>query len=125
MEIRQATSKDLPAIKALIKLYPKQLMQTHLPRSADFFLAENENGVIGCCALQVYSRRIAEIRSLVVHPSFQKKGIAGKLLRRCLRRAKTEKIHEVFSVTGSVKLFEHFGFNMFKQEKYAMLKFIT
>lgn len=123
--IRPATTKDLKDIKALIARHPRRLIQTSLPRSKEFFVAEKNGRVIACCGLQVYSKRMAEIRSLVVHEDYWRQGIATKLIKKCLQRAKRLKIHEVLSVTGSVLLFENQGFKMFNNEKYALLKIMN
>jgi amino-acid N-acetyltransferase len=122
MNIREALAKDSKKIKALIAKYPKQLLQTNLPRLKDFFVAEKDGEIIACCALQVYSKRMAEIRSLVVDQRYWREGIATKLIRECLKKAKKLKVYEVLSVTGSVLLFENQGFKMFNNEKYALLK---
>jgi amino-acid N-acetyltransferase len=124
MKFRQAQKKDWPAIKALIALYPRKLMQKPLPKCEDFFVAEVEGKIIGCCALEIYSRRLSEIRSLVIHPKHQKQGIGRKLIAKCLGLAKRKKIFEVLSITGSINLFKHLGFKIFNNEKYAMLKIL-
>ena len=122
MNLREALPKDSKKIKALIAKYPKQLIQTNLPRLKDFFVAEKDDEIIACCALQVYSKRMAEIRSLVVDQRYWREGIATKLIKACLKKAKKLKVYEVLSVTGSVLLFENQGFKMFNNEKYALLK---
>lgn len=122
MNIRKAGQKDLRAIKNLIAMYPKKLMQAPLPKIREFFVAVENKKIIGCCALEVYSRRMAEIRSVVVHPKFQRKGIGSSLIKKCLDTARIKKIYEVLSVTGSTKVFKRLGFRTFNNEKYAMLK---
>jgi amino-acid N-acetyltransferase len=124
MVIRPATTKDLKGIKKLISQYPRQLIQINLPRSKEFFVAEKNGEIIACCALQVYSKRMAEIRSLVVDQRYWRQGIATKLIKECLKKAKKLKIYEIISVTGSVVLFENLGFKMFSNEKYALIKLL-
>lgn len=119
---RQAEGKDRKYIKKLIGLYPKQLIQSPLPNTREFFVCEDEGKVIACCALEVYSRRLAEIRSLVVEEKYRGQGIAKKLVALCVKKAKKQKIYEILSITGAVKLFEKQGFKLFNTEKYAMLK---
>jgi amino-acid N-acetyltransferase len=122
MNIRIALPKDSKKIKALIARHPERLIQTNLPKLKDFFVAEKDGEIIACCALQVYSKRMAEIRSLVVEQHYWRQGIATKLIKECLKKAKKLKIYEVLSVTSSVLLFENQGFKMFNDEKYALLK---
>lgn len=123
--IENAKKTDLKYIKKLIGLYPEKLLQTHLPKWNEFFVAKNEEGkIVGCCALEEYSKRLSEIRSLVVRPAFQHKGIAKKLIQSCLKRAKQKKIFELLTITGAVGLFKKYGFETFNKEKYALLKII-
>jgi amino-acid N-acetyltransferase len=124
MNIRPSLPKDRKKIKALIAKYPRQLIQTNLPRLKEFFVAEKNGEIIACCALQVYSKRMAEIRSLVVEERYWRQGIGGGLIKECLKKAKKLKIHEVLGITGSVLLFENQGFKMFNNEKYALLKIL-
>lgn len=122
MTIRPARKCDWEGIKELIRSNPTKLMQTHLPKLESFFVAVEGGEVVGCCALQVYSRRLAEVRSLAVRSNFRRNGIGKKLITACLKRAKRRKVYEVLGITGAKKLFESFGFGIFQQEKYAMLK---
>lgn len=122
MNIRAAVPKDAKRIKELIAKHPKQLVQTFLPKLRDFFVAEKDGCIVGCCALEVYSKRMAEIRSLVVDQRYWRQRIATKLIKECLKKAKKLRVFEVLSVTGSVLLFENQGFKMFNNEKYALLK---
>ena len=122
MRIRPATPKDRAAIKDLIAAFPSTLVQDHLPQTKDFFVAEEKGNVIGCCALEIYSPKIAEIRSLAVQKEFQGRGIATKLVHRCVNRAKSRAIRQVLSITGSHGLFDKLGFKAFNKEKYALFK---
>jgi len=121
MEIRQATAEDFSAIQNLIAQYPEQLVQDHLPEPGEFFVAI-DNNIVGCCALEVYSQRLAEIRSLAVAKEFQGKGIAIALIGRCLEAAKAKGVYEVLTITSADSLFEKHGFGAFKNEKYALIK---
>ena len=91
--VRPAKAGELPAIRRLIGLYPDELVQDELPRVSSFFVAESDGSIIGCCALQVYSRRLAEVRSLAIHPDFRGKGpccAAGGCLPAAGNRAQGE-----------------------------------
>lgn len=126
VKIQEAKKSDLKAIKNLISLYPEKLLQTHLPKWQEFFVAKNNFGeIVGCCALEEYSRRLSEIRSLVVEPKYQKQGVAKKLIQACLKRAKKRKVFELLTITGAMGLFQKYGFQTFNQEKFALLKILT
>ena len=122
MVVRRASAGDFPAIQRLIAQYPEQLMQDHLPQLEEFFVAEENGTIIGCCALEVYSQRLAEIRSLAVAKAFQGKGVATALVERCLTAAKEKGVYEVIAITGANSLFEKHGFGTFKNEKYALIR---
>lgn len=122
MEVRTATAEDFPAVQGIIAAFPDKLMQTHLPQPDEFFVAEEDARIVGCCALEVYSQRLAEIRSLAVLPEFQGRGIARKLIEACIDRAKEKNIYEVLTITGTTTIFEKYGFASFKNERYALLK---
>lgn len=110
----------MAAIRDLIRLFPDKLVQGNLPRAASFFVAEADGKIIGCCALQIYSKRMAEVRSLAVHPDFQDRGVASKLVKRCTERARERGIREVFAVTSATQFFDRLGFSTFRREKTAM-----
>ena len=122
MTIRQAQKRDKTGILRLVREHKAHLLQDHLPHISEFFVAAEDDRIVGCCALEIYSKRLAEIRSLAVTKRFQGQGLATKLIEACLKRAKKKKIYEVLTITGAVKLFEKHGFHTFKQEKFALLK---
>jgi len=120
VSFRPAKTGEMPSIRALLRLYPEQLAQTNLPRISSFLVATVEKKIVGCCALQIYSKRIAEVRSLAVHPDFQKRRIASQLVERCKRRAKSRGVKELFAVTSQVSFFGRAGFSTFRREKIVM-----
>jgi amino-acid N-acetyltransferase len=125
LETRPARKSDTAAIRSLIRLFPHQLVQRNLPRIPSFFVAYASGRLIGCCALQVYSKRLAEVRSLAVHPDFQDRGVASKLVQCCTRRARDRGIRELFAVTSQTSFFERLGFATFRREKTAMFFDLT
>ena len=138
--IRPAKAEDRQAIAELIAMYPSQLEQVHLPDIEDFFVAvENvaraplaiskwqgaplpPSEVVGCCALEVYSPKIAEVRSLAVRREFSGRGIATALVNACVEKARSQGVGQVLAITSSLEFFDKFGFKTFNQEKYAMFK---
>jgi N-acetylglutamate synthase-like GNAT family acetyltransferase len=110
----------MPAIRRLIRHFPQHLAQTNLPGLPSFVVAEHAGELVGCCALQIYSKRMAEVRSLAVLPEFQDQGIASKLVKRCVQRARDRGIRELFAVTSQTSFFGKLGFTTFRREKIAM-----
>ena len=124
MRIRNATGRDRKAVQKLIRAHAGILLQDHLPRISEFFVAIDGTParIVGCCALVVYSKRLAEIRSLAVDKNFRGKGIATKLIDACEKFATKKGVYEILSITGAKELFEKNGFGMLKHEKYALIK---
>ena len=110
----------MPSIRALLRLYPQQLAQQNLPRISSFFVAAAGDRIVGCCALQIYSKRLAEVRSLAVHPDFQKRRLASRLVELCKARARERGVKELFAVTSQASFFGRAGFATFRREKTAM-----
>jgi amino-acid N-acetyltransferase len=118
--IRPAVAGEMPAIRRLIGGYKSLLMQSDLPRIPSFFVAELDGRIVGCCALQIYSRRLAEIRSLAVHPDLTRSGIGSRLVEACKRRARERGVKQVMAVTSSSEFFEKLDFSTFKRERTAL-----
>jgi len=118
--IRPARPGEMSAIRKLIGGYKSLLMQSDLPRIPSFFVAELDGRIVGCCALQVYSRRLAEIRSLAVHPDLTRSGIGSQLVDACKARAKERGVKQVMAVTSSADFFEKLDFSTFKRERIAL-----
>ena len=110
----------MAAIRGLIRLFPEQLVQRNLPRVTSFFVAFTGGRLVGCCALQIYSKRLGEVRSLAVHPDFQDLGVASRLVACCIARGKQRGVRELFAVTSQTSFFGRLGFATFRREKTAM-----
>ena len=116
--IRSAAEADIPAIADLIKPFVEE--GSLLERTYDefeellpnFFVAVDENGVlVGCAALEIYSRKLAEIRSLAVSPEAQGQGVGRKLVDACVERAHERNVLEVMAITASDAFFQSCGFD--------------
>ena len=117
MKIRRARVRDIPAIHALVRSATKRgKILKRTPRDirkalTHFWVVEEEgHGVIACCSIEIYNKKLAEIRSLVVHPARQKMGIATSLIHHCLQKARKRRIYEVLSITDRENLFKRMGF---------------
>ena len=118
VNIRTATAEDIPAIEALIEPFVEEgsLLERTYDEFGDllpnFFVAVNQDGeIIGCAALEIYSRKLAEIRSLAVSRSAQGQGIGRKLVEACVERAKERNVLEVMAITASDNFFQTCGFD--------------
>lgn len=117
--VRTAHEADIPQIVDLIEPYVEDgrlLARTYdefgelLP---NFFVAvAEENGtIVGCAALEIYSRKLAEIRSLAVSRSAQGRGVGKMLVDACVQRARDHNILEVMAITSSDGFFHACGFD--------------
>lgn len=122
--IRAADIKDIPRIEALInenldKLLPRETGEIEQLISC-FYVYELDGDVQGCCCLEVYSKKIAEIRTVAVRSSYRGKGIGTALVKHALEEGKRRNIYEIMVVTSSVDYFAGLGFSTCMNEKYAM-----
>ena len=124
--IRKAKIKDLKVVYSLLqegvtsgKVLKRSLKELKTVIK-NFFVYEENYKVIGCCSLEIYSQRLAEIRSLVVSSEYRSRGIGSALVKRCLDEAKNKGIYQVLSVTDKRDLFEKLGFKSEVDEKQAM-----
>ena len=123
MHIRKATIKDVIAIHKLLEHFSeKQLL---LPRSLaelydnirDFFVAEEEGKIIGCCALHPCWEDVGEIKSLAVEEKWHGKGIAKKLVDSCLKDVPLLGLKSIFALTYVPNFFKNLGFKEISKEK--------
>lgn len=128
--IRSASAADLPGLEQLIAPFVKA--DRLLPRTNEElvellshgFVAVFEDRIVGFAALEVYSKKMAEIRSLAVDSSMQRFGIGRKLVNACVERARQQNVLEVMAITSSDEFFKTCGFDFtLPGEKKAL--FIT
>jgi N-acetylglutamate synthase-like GNAT family acetyltransferase len=122
--IRAATLRDIPQILSLIN----ENLDKLLPRETEeieqlipcFFVEEIDSRIVGCCCLEVYSKKIAEIRTVAVSKDYRNQGIGTKLIQAALDEGKKRNIYEIMVVTSSLDYFAGLGFSTCMNEKYAM-----
>ncbi|RMG86472.1 MAG: GNAT family N-acetyltransferase [Chloroflexi bacterium] len=115
--LRTATEADIPRITEFIRPFVEE--GRLLPRTFNeleellnnFYLAEIEGEIVGCAALEVYSPKLAEIRSLAVASHVRGSGIGRLLVDACLQEARRRNILEVMVVTSEDGFFLRMGFD--------------
>jgi len=116
--LRKARIEDVPQIRQLINIYARQ--EVMLPRAMgelyelvrDFYIIEEDNKIIACCALHVTWEDYAEILSLAVAPDETKKGYGSRILEACLAEVPQLGIRHVVTLTYVSDFFEHYGFKV-------------
>ncbi|MFZ4815915.1 MAG: GNAT family N-acetyltransferase [Phototrophicaceae bacterium] len=117
VNIRKATAQDLYAIEVFIE----QFVATGdvLPRTLGeleqlyptCYVAEYDGEIVGTAILEVYSWKLAEIRSLCVSPTVQGQGVGKRLVTACVELARERDILEVMAITRSEEFFASCGFD--------------
>lgn len=121
--IRKATVEDVQKIQKLVNSHAEK--GEMLPRSLgdtcdnirDFFIYEEDDVLLGCCALHVTWVDLAEVRSLAVASQAQGKGIGRELLAACLEDARRLGIRKVFALTYKPEFFERMGFQRIEKSE--------
>ncbi len=115
--IRKANLKDIKHIQRLINYYAaKDLMIARslnelFENLRDFWVYVDKGKVSGCAGLHVVGwEGLAEVKSLAVEKTKQKKGIGTQLVNQCLREAKELGIKKVFCLTYRPEFFKKLGF---------------
>ncbi len=75
------------------------------------FIAESAGQIVGFAALEIYSSKMGEIRSLAVASSMQGRGIGRQLVAACIDRARERNVLEVMAITSSEDFFRSCGFD--------------
>ena len=86
---------------------------THLTRWQKFqpHLAFNLGRIVGFAALEIYSPKMSEIRSLAVAPDFRGGGVGRRLVQQCVERAQERQVLEVMAITSNDEFFQRCGFD--------------
>jgi amino-acid N-acetyltransferase len=117
VNIRKATQSDLAAIEKLITRFVED--GNLLPRTFreledlldTFFVAEINHQIVGCAALDIYNKKLAEIRSLAVASEAQGHGIGKLLVQACIELANERDIFEVMAISSTDAFFKACGFD--------------
>ena len=112
MKIRPAIVPDVAHIHALIKehasqgeLLPRPVSELY-EKVQDFVVMEDKKRIIACGGLHVSWEDLAEVRSLIVSPHYQRKGIGAKIVTALEGRAKKLKVRRVFALSFKPQFFK-------------------
>jgi len=114
--LRPARTADVVAIRGLIDSHTadrRMLAKAAVTLYEDiqeFVVAEAEGRVVGCGALHVMWRDLAEVRTRVVEDELQGRGIGSRILGLLLDRARDLGVNRVFCLTFEVDFFSGHGF---------------
>ena len=122
--IRKALLQEVPEIRKMLAEFaqsgdvlPRTLASLYSQVRDYLVFREDEGPLIAVAALHVCWDGLGEIRSLVVTPAYQRRGIGSRLVLSCLEEARKLGLRQVFALTTSPPFFERFGFRMFPKEQ--------
>ena len=80
--------------------------------------------IVGFATLEIYSRKLAEVRALVVADDQKGKGVGRMLVEACIQRAREEDIMEVMAISSAESFFLScgFGFTLPDEKKAFFLQ---
>jgi len=116
--MRQATAADADALHALISGH---VGEGHLlPRDREeiaghaerFVVCEADGEMTACAELAPLSRRVAEVRSLVVSGRFRRVGVAARLVADITRRARAGGFDTLCAFTHDARFFVRQNFSI-------------
>lgn len=121
--IRKAKITEVPEIRRILaeaakigEVLPRTLANLY-SQVRDYSVYRHDDGpIIAVAALHVSWDDLGEIRSLVVSPQYQGRGLGSDMVRSCLEEARQLGLRRVFVLTASPGYFERFGFRLFPRE---------
>ncbi len=116
--LRAATPKDVVEITALINhfaargdMLPRQ-EESVRQRLGEFIVAEANQKVVACGALQHWDDESAEVRSLAVAEEYAGRGLGTQIVQRLIERGMARGYVYAFALTLQVRFFEKLGFHV-------------
>ena len=117
IHVAKAEASDLVDLSDFIKPFVDS--GDLLPRTFDeledlletSFIARLDGAIVGCAALEIYSKKLCEIRSLAVDPSAQGLGIGKQLVAACVDLALQEGVYEIMAISVAEDFFKSCGFD--------------
>lgn len=116
--VRPATLDDIAAIDRLLKDYATKgkllsRPETDLYQSLrEFVVVTIDQQVIGCAALQIFTRQLGEIRSLAVQSTHAGMGLGSKLVQSLEKDALRLGLWRLMALTYEVRFFEKLGYGV-------------
>jgi amino-acid N-acetyltransferase len=87
----------------------------------EFVVAVDEDDfVIGCGALRVYTEELAEVCSLAVDAAWQRGGVGRKIVEALTEEAGRLGLSEIFALTLRPEFFKKLGFEVVVKENFPL-----
>jgi amino-acid N-acetyltransferase len=120
---RKPVLTDIPQMQAIVEKEVEEGII--LPRSNDevatnirsYIVAVDEDDeILGYCALHIHSMRLGEIRSLIVKEGYRHKKIGSRLVEKSIEEGRELKLKEILTLTYMAQFFERLGFREIPKE---------
>jgi len=116
MEAISLTPENYQKVFELIKTFSDQYLL--LPKSLeeikqiseDFRIVVEDDKVVACAVLDVFTETLAEVRTLAVAPESQGRGFGKVLVEDCENRAREIGIKRIFALTYKDNFFHKLGY---------------
>ena len=105
--VNHFAQKDLMLARPLSELYEN---------IRDYYVYIENGSVVGCAALHIFWKDLAEIKSIAVEEDYQKRGIGKQLIQKCLEEGKILGINRLVVLTYIPEFFERMGFKRVDKE---------
>ncbi len=122
-KVEKARMVDVPQIHKLINFFADRGEMLARPLSEiyenlrDYFVVKSGDEILGCVALGIMWRDLAEVKSLAVLEQVQRQGIGQSLVDACMEEAKILDVDTVFCLTYKPLFFEKQGFGYIEKEE--------
>ncbi len=81
-----------------------------LSQISQFFVIENQNSVIGCVAIEVFTTELGEVRSLAVDPVYKNQNLGETLLAAVEAYARQLGLSKMMALTYIESFFHKYGY---------------
>lgn len=118
LAVRPAELDDVNGIYRLLQKYSDHGVL--LPRSEsdiyqsirEFLVVADQQQIVACCALQIFTRQLGEVRSLAVSPVVSGFGLGRRLVRHTENNAKSLGLSKMMALTYEVRFFNNAGYEV-------------
>lgn len=123
MIYKKATLLDIDDMQRLVK--PEVEKGIILHRSDDeiatnirsYTIAKDGKKLVGFSALHIFSKKLAEIRSIIIDKEYRGLGIGKNIITRLIKEGKELGVESIFALTYEREFFEKIGFFEIEKDK--------
>ncbi len=124
--IRPAQIPDIPLVSQIITDCAERGLMLHrswsflYEHTRDFYVAIEDDRVVGVCGLSIVWANLAEVYSLAVVASHRGRGIGKRLVEACVDNAKELAIPRLMTLTYEQAFFSSCGFEVVDRQKLPL-----